>query len=1313
MKPTVTTPVHNHRGAFDVPSRYFRGEIVLMNARRLILTLLATTLGTLACTSTPALATKEFVPAGSFGSEGAGNGQFKQPTGVAVNDSSEPLVEPAAGDVYVLDLEHSRVEQFSSEGAYISQFNGSETPEKELLEPRFIAVDNSGNLLDPAAGNVYVISSSHVDEFGTTGTYKGRLTGTCENIGESAVEPGACPGSKTKEVIRFGGLRGLATDPAGDLWVYAETSEEKGQVDEFSDTGSFLKAFNTEKRVEPGFAVDSTGNVYVVSGAQRVVKFEGGTGTELAEFGERASALAIDPATNDLLVDKLSEERSSVAFYKPSGELLETFPSEGLSQSEGIAMSSAGTVFVSQRHANNVEIFDYILLPVVSTGQASGVSETGATLHGTVNPNGEAVSECRFEYGTEASYGQSVQCAQTPAEIGNGAGAVAVSAELGLQPRTTYHFRLDAVNANGTRRGKDETLYTFGHPLVEGESAASVGSTEASVGAQLDASGLPTTYRVEYGTSEAYGSSTPEVNLGASQNAVGVLVQLSGLQSGTKYHFRFVATNPLGTLKGSDETLTTTAAAGPAALTLPDHRAYELVSSPSSNANVQPPLGELEAPGATATLVRAAAGGDAVVYEGDPPAEGGAGDTGGLQGNTYIATRGPHGWTQTVLQLFIGLRYQGFSSDLSVGVLNPEEFTAREQVAISSAVPAAPANCTNVPGGLANPDPLFTRTSRDGGYHALLSTTPTPAPTFCGGQFGGGNVGTAAVPQYSHILFHSRAALASGAIKLGGEQGFNLYDSVGGSPHLISILPDGTPDASANFAGANATEDSTAYSSANGSPYDISADGSRVFWTKEEFTVEHGVSEEYRPMALYVRENDTQPQSPFAKGECIVPGDACTVQLDLAQAGAEGESGHGLFRSASSDGSKAFFTDENRLTVGSTAAPGEPDLYEYEVNAETGRPGRLTDLTADEHAGEHANVQGVMGTSEDGSYVYFVADGVLSIGTNVEGREPVAGQPNLYLRHDGVTSFIAVAGSEDEESAPKRQVGNAVIDAGNRTAEATPDGHSLVFRSKMKLTGYENLGLPEVFVYDAGSGRLSCASCEPAGAPPTSNVAHARASDQRLYQDGADLTTSSNSDFMPRWVSEDGSRVFFVTGQPLVSQDVNHLQDVYEWERMGGTTSSGNSCTRSSSSFSEVNGGCVYLLSGGTSTDDSYFLDASANGDDVFLRTRAPLAPQAVSENMALYDVRVGGGFPETSLACTGTGCQGVPAAAPIFATPASVTFNGTGNFPSPPAPMKKTTKKTVKCPKGKKLSHGKCVRAKTKKKTKAKKAGDNRRAKR
>jgi hypothetical protein len=1278
-----------------------------MSARKLAAiasALLCAVAAVLSLASAPALAAKEFVPTGSFGSEGAGEGQFEQPIGVAVNDSTEPLVEPAAGDVYVADKNNSRIERFSAEGAYIAQFNGGETPEKSFTEPSAIAIDNSGSVLDPALGDVYIVSNGGtIDEFSSIGIYKSQLSGTCENDGEPAVEPNACPDGKTKEIIRFGGVKGLAVDHSGDLWVYTENRENgEGGVDEFSDTGSFLKSFKTGHFAGEGIAVDSIGDVYVVNSGDEVLRFEEATGKELAEFGERATALAVDPATNDLLVDKeYYQVEGSVELYTPSGELLETFPSEGLAWSQGIAVNNTGTAYTSERLADKVEIFNYVSLPIVSTGSSSMVSETDATLRGMVNPNGEKIAECRFEYGTEVSYGQSVQCAQAPAQLGNGTETDAVSAEVsGLQARTTYHFRLDAVNANGTRFGKDEIFYTFGHPLVEDESVADIGSSEASVSAQIDASGLPTSYRVEYGTSEEYGSSTPEVNLGAPQHPTEVLVRLGNLQPGKEYHFRFVATNSFGVLQGEDRSFVTTiASAGLGGLTLPDDRTYELVSSPTSNANVQPPTGELEAPNGTARLVRAAAGGDAVVYQGDPPIEGGAGDTGGTVGNAYIATRGSHGWTQTVLQLFDGLSYEGFSSDLSVGVLDPEWALSRVPVEIPSAVPAAPAGCREIPGQHISGAPLFSRTSSDGDYHALLSAIPGGNPSGCGGLFAGGNEGTTVVPQYSHILFQSKAALAPEAMGVGLERGFDLYDSVDGSPHLISVLPDGKPDTSAFFVGPNASEKSTTYSNRDGSSSDISADGSRVFWAEEKPLIEeHDENEDdYHPIALYVRENGTRPQSPVVNGECIALDDACTVQLDLARPGAEGESGGGLFRSASSDGSKVFFTDENRLTVGSTAAAGEPDLYEYDVNPETGRAGTLVDLTVDEHAGEHANVQGVMGTSEDGSYIYFVADGVLSTGKNAEAREPAAGQPNLYVLHGGAVGFIAGVGGEDESSPPHRQVGDTTIDAGNRTAEATPDGHGLVFRSRMELTGYENLGLPEVFVYDADSGRLSCASCDPVGAPPTSKVAQGPR-DGRLYGDGASLTTSSNSDFMLRWISEDGSRVFFVTGQPLLPRDINGLQDVYEWERPAAGPELEDSCTRSSSSFSEVNGGCVYLLSGGTSVDDSYFLDASANGNDVFLRTRARLAPQALGENMALYDARVGGGFPETSLACTGTGCQGVPPPTPIFATPSSVTFTGVGNFPPPATPAKKNTKKkTTKCAKGKKRIHGKCVKRSTK----------------
>jgi hypothetical protein len=172
---------------------------------------------------------------------------------------------------------------------------------------------------------------------------------------------------------------------------------------------------------------------------------------------------------------------------------------------------------------------------------------------------------------------------------------------------------------------------------------------------------------------------------------------------------------------------------------------------------------------------------------------------------------------------------------------------------------------------------------------------------------------------------------------------------------------------------------------------------------------------------------------------------------------------------------------------------------------------------------------------------------------------------------------------------------------------------------------------------------------------------------------------------MPRWLSDDGSRVFFDSVEPLSPQDTNGLRDVYEWERDGA-----GSCQDSE--------GCVYLLSGGTSTDSSSLVDASVQGDDAFIVTRAQLVPQDRNETFDLYDAHVGGVQPLSSPACSGTGCQGVPSVPPLFATPPSVTFDGVGNFVPPSRTVKSKPKsKSTKCKKGFVRKKGKCVKKQAK----------------
>ncbi len=97
--------------------------------------------------------------------------------------------------------------------------------------------------------------------------------------------------------------------------------------------------------------------------------------------------------------------------------------------------------------------------PVALTGVASAVAQSSATLNATVNPGGEALGDCHFEYGSTSAYGTSVPCATLPAPGGNPA---PVSASIGaLAPGSVYHFRIVATNATATAFGDDATLSTL------------------------------------------------------------------------------------------------------------------------------------------------------------------------------------------------------------------------------------------------------------------------------------------------------------------------------------------------------------------------------------------------------------------------------------------------------------------------------------------------------------------------------------------------------------------------------------------------------------------------------------------------------------------------------------------------------------------------------------------------------------------------------------------------------------------------------------------------------------------------------------
>jgi hypothetical protein len=234
----------------------------------------------------------------------------------------------------------------------------------------------------------------------------------------------------------------------------------------------------------------------------------------------------------------------------------------------GVALSSdGGTALVGGLLDNGARGAAWVFVselasPTVVTGTASSITHTSARLNATVNPNGGTVSDCHFEYGTSTLYGSTVPCESLP---GSGHGPVIVSAlAASLNETTTYHFRIAATNLRGTSYGADQAFTT--HPLPPTSftgQASTVTPSSATLNASVNPNGAEVSdCHFEYGTSTFYGSSVPCESLpGSGDSPVAVSALVASLTEGTSYHFRIVATNPLGTAYGADHTLTTLASA--------------------------------------------------------------------------------------------------------------------------------------------------------------------------------------------------------------------------------------------------------------------------------------------------------------------------------------------------------------------------------------------------------------------------------------------------------------------------------------------------------------------------------------------------------------------------------------------------------------------------------------------------------------------------------------------------------------------------------------------------------------------------------
>lgn len=469
---------------------------------------------------------------------------------------------------------------------------------------------------------------------------------------------------------------------------------------------------------------------------------------------------------------------------------------------------------------------------------------------------------------------------------------------------------------------------------------------------------------------------------------------------------------------------------------LPDCRAYELVSLPSQPGPYynpyfggRPALQTVDLTGSGSTAaepismpetqsgVSIADDGDAVLFTSfnEPNAESNT-------SASNLSRRGPAGWSGENIVPPTSRRgflcdqsgYVGFSANLeevavAIGEAGNEGGVPDADAAEDCGHPEPPI----APGESEETSNLFLRDTATGSFQ-LVNVTPPETKSYNPHFVGISSDG-------SHVFFVSRAELSASADAENGKAldtsvtaGHcpntvgNLYVWSAGAVHLATVLPGGTSVRGTLASSLPQSCGGEILPPRNASfTHSISADGERIL-----FNANDG--------GLYLREHPAAEQSALdGSGECTESEKACTIQIDLPE-GVSGSGGGGQFQWANAEATKIFFTAEEKLTPDSTAVAGMPDLYEYDLEKPVGQ--RLADLTV--NAAEPADVLGVSGASQDGSYVYFVAHADLTgAQQNSQGKAalgPAKGSgtltggmaANLYMRYAGSTTFIATLSEE-------------------------------------------------------------------------------------------------------------------------------------------------------------------------------------------------------------------------------------------------------------------------------------------------------------
>jgi hypothetical protein len=1149
-----------------------------------------------------------------------------EPDGVAVD---------SANNLYVLSANHGPtvIDKFDPAGKLVSELTG-----EGHLQPGFegqassLAVQNS-------TGNVYVAglpegistNAGSVVVLTPTGSF---LTGW--SIPERKVT-GVAVDNSTE-----------AADPnSGDVLVAAGEGPKPGalgKIELFSPSGVPTNFAGLGENSIGGFgfeedwavATDAQGNIYVTGLRDGLLAEYSPSGSGLRDIPGTAEgrSVAIDPTNGHILVS----EGAGVHEFDASGTSLNvTRPTSPVTEHLGTsatAVDSSGDLYVADSWLeagvvkSAVEEFGPgAFLPTSKiSAPVSELEPTSATLNGSVNPEGVPLTGCHFDYVTQAAFeatGFSDLSSGGEAPCVPAAGSIPVdssfhpvhAAASGLQSGVTYRYELfaasDPTQLGGTSSSSTVSFTAPGEPVITSTSISELSSSFVDLNAEIDPRAAQTTYQFQYVDAADYEAAVAAKD--PDPYAAGASIPATPAGIGAGAGAVSVSQEVGGLQPGSSYHFRIVAANTLATVTGVDR---EFTTLPA-------PVQGLP---------------DGRAYELVTPPNKGDGEDMfvGSETDAHEIHNFDRGYSSESGNQFVLSTTSDFGADASAGQNGYVFNRSSEGWSTTSLAGSGPGTqsldaevfdmadfslvgIADQVGSLGNEaqDREVNEVGPPGGPYSTLTNSSYLTSS-------GGNRIIGASSDLSHVVLASHE---HSLVPVDEQQdpGSNaLFESHNGRLSLVNVNSEG---ALLSKCGAVLGQSVRA----SGLTHDaVSADGSKVFFTAPDpYGVGAGCPEgSVHTPQLYVREN--------GKTTVAISDPPGTTNPQPA-----------VFAGASRDGSRVFFVTATKLTADDHG--GAPELYEYDTNT-----GTLVRVSRGESGEAEGSVTTVPAVAAEGSAVYFTSKQMLTSDAPFPN-----GGVNLYrfdTQHE-TTVYVATISKEDYYYASADvwwpYTGNKMALEAGAEWYTTPDGRYLVFGSTASVTGYNNSpagsvlcyhpggagassgGCQEIYRYDSVTGSVVCVSCDPGGAKPVSNAQFGRSFMRNL------------SGEPPRPVSDNGEYVFFETADALVPQDTNGQLDVYEWHN-----------------------GTVSLISSGTDSYHSFFLDSSPDGHNVFFGTHARLVPADRDGEGDVYDARIcepqrddpciEAARGETAQ-CEGDACQNA-FAAPIDQSPASLSFSGAGN---------------------------------------------------